>query len=146
MYQHSSYPVAILESYIGTQDQLNAFASLFTGEIIKLEELDHLEEVLEVLVKDNWFQRALTLQEAASSGSTIRLLIGCPPHLTKPTSLGDINGDIEISLFDLQNAMVTARNYMEEFLSLPEFFDDGQFISISNLANDLYELLPNTSY
>ena len=142
VYQLSSHPVAILESFVETQAQLEAFASLFTGDMLEVDRLDDLEQVLEHLAKDAWFTRAWTLQESTSAGVTTALLIGCAYDLDKPDVFGPAPGELEITVWDFQNAMVTARLWMEEFSDIGILENNSTASCISNCADDLLNFLP----
>ena len=143
VYQSSQHPVAILESFIDTQERMRAFSSLFTGEMVEESQLEDLDEALEILAEDAWFTRAWTLQEAVSSGLSMRVLIGCDRSLTKPKEFGFISGEIGTTLWDIQVAMITARNWMEEFLAAGSLEDEGVAISISNCADTIYNMMPD---
>ena len=143
VYQLSKYPVAILESYVDSQSRIDALGSLFTGEMDETSCLNDLEDVLKLLFDDLWFTRAWTLQEAVASGLTMYMLIGCDHALTKPEGFGCIPGEIQITIWDLQTAMVAARNWMEELLATDILEDDAIAIRISNYADELLNMLPS---
>ena len=143
VYQSSQYPVAILESFIDTQGKVDALATLFTGEMIEIDDLEELEEALETLLDDAWFTRAWTLQEAVSAGSPMKVLIGCPIEASKPEEFGCIPGEIETTIWDLQTAMVTARNWMEELFAAGVLEDDSMATNISNYADELFNMIPD---
>ena len=142
VYQRSVHPVAILESFVEMQAQLDAFAKLFTPEELREHELEDLEEVLSVLRDDAWFTRAWTLQEATAAGTNMILLIGCDPSLDKPSFFGSEPVDVEVELPGLQMAMMTARLMMEDFLAR-EDSDITTATSISNLADEIFNFLPS---
>ena len=150
VYQYSARPVAVLETCIETQDQLDAFAKVFRAEELRKQELDDLEAVLSMLAEDAWFARAWTLQEAVAAGTNMILLIGCPPGLIKPNLIDrgggveppSFSADIEVELPGLLDAMVTTRIMMEEFLATDEH-DSETVVSVSNLADEIYKFLPN---
>ena len=142
VYQHSTCPAAILESFIETQQQLDAFAKLFTVEELQEHELEGLEELLSVLHDDAWFTRAWTLQEATSAGTKMVLLIGCDPTLIKPSDFGHGPTDIEVELPGFRMAMVTARLMMEDVLAR-EDLNHEMATSISNLADGIFNFLPS---
>ena len=142
VYQHSSHPIAILESFIETQDQLNALAKLFTGKELQVHEIEDLEETLCELSEDAWFTRAWTLQESTSAGSSMMLLIGCSLDLDKPEELGTTPGEIEVSIWDFQNAMVQARILMEEFMNGGVLEDESSAVAVSNYADELFNSFP----
>ena len=143
VYQSSQYPVAILESYIDTQGKVDALATIFTGEMNEIDHLEELEEALETLLDDAWFTRAWTLQEAVSAGSPMKVLIGCPVEASKPDEFGCIRGEIETTIWDLQTAMVTARNWMEELFAVGVLEDDSIATNISNYADELFNMIPD---
>ena len=150
VYQHSARPVAVLETCIEMQDQLDAFAKIFRAEELRGQELDDLEEVLSMLAEDAWFKRAWTLQEAVAAGTNMILLIGCPPGLIKPNLIDrggcveppSFSADIEVELSGLLDAMITARMMIEECLATDEYNSETA-VSISNLADKIYNFLPN---
>ena len=143
VYQSSQYSVAILECYIDSQAKVNALASLFTGDMIELDRLKDLEEILDDLAEDAWFTRAWTLQEAVSAGSLMKVLLGCAIEAYKPEEFGSIPGEIETTIWDLQTAMVTARNWMEELFAAGVLEDDTMATNISNYADELFNMRPD---
>ena len=142
VYQNASHPVTLLESYIHEQAELDAFASLVTGTGTAPDQIEALERVLDMLSQDAWFTRAWTLQEATSAGSRMVLLVACDPKLEKPNEFGSTPGEIEISTWDFHNAMIFARNLIEDILGsgVPE--DTDLAVSVSNLADILFRYLP----
>ena len=142
VYQNASHPVTLLESYIGDQAELDAFASLMTGTGVESDQVEALERVLEMLSEDAWFTRAWTLQEATSAGSKMLLLIACDPKLEKPDEFGSITGEIEISIWEFHNAMILVRNLIENSLASGVLEDTYLAVSVSNLADILFGYLP----
>lgn len=102
-----------------------------------------LGEILDSLASDSWFTRAWTLQESISAGVTMMLLMGCGTHLSKPEFLGPTPGEIEISIWDFQNAMMHARLLIEEHLNAKTWPDETTAIQASNSADELWNLFPS---
>lgn len=144
VYQESSHPVAIIEFGFQTQEEVDVFASIADPERYAFDPLkmDDLYNVLTDLSADAWFSRAWTLQESASAGVSMILLLGCPLGIDKPSCFGSIPGDIEISIWDFQEAMVNARDLIEEGLAANLWPDPRIAIQASNSADILWNYIP----
>ena len=142
-YQKSEHPIAILEFYFETQDELDAFASITDPNYGDFDpsDISVLAEVLDKLAHDQWFTRAWTLQEATAAGVTMKLLMGCP-GLQKPDHFGPSDSEFEITIWDFQEAMVHARNLIEGYLAEGVWEDDEDAIHASNCADLLWNLIP----
>ncbi|MCJ1428054.1 hypothetical protein MMC29_005961 [Sticta canariensis] len=144
VYQESSHPVAIAEFSFQTKEEIDVFASIADPERYAFDpfKIDDLCNVLADLSTDAWFSRAWTLQESSSAGVSMMLLLGCPLGIDKPTCFGSIPGDIEISIWDFQEAMVNARNLIEEGLAADLWPDPTLAIQASNFADILWNYIP----
>ena len=145
VYQEASHPIAILETYFDSQAEVDSFSSIVDYETFPFQpsQIEVLEEILDSLASDSWFTRAWTLQESISAGASMVLLIGCGTHLSKPEFLGPTLGEIEISIWDFQNAMVNARLMIEEHLAAKTWPDERTAIQASNSADELWNLFPS---
>lgn len=144
VYQEASHPIAILETYFDTQAEVDSFCSIVHDDAYPFHpsQLQALESILDSLAADSWFTRAWTLQESTSAGVSMVLLIGCNVDLNKPDFLGATPGEIEISIWDFQNAMVIARLIIEEHLAAQTWPDDRIAIQASNSADELWNVFP----
>ena len=144
VYQESSHPVAILEFCFETQEEVDAFAAIADPERYAFDpsKIDDLHNILDDLSTDAWFSRAWTLQESSSAGVSMMLIFGCPLDIDKPFFFGSIPGDIEISIWDFQGAMVNARNLIEEGLAADLWPDTSIAIHASNCADILWNYIP----
>lgn len=143
VYQEASHPIAVLETYLETQAEVDSLFSLLEFTPFEPCQIGVLADVLGSLVTDSWFTRAWTLQESLSAGVTMVLLIGCGTQLNKPEFFGPTPGEIEISIWDFQMAMVYARLVIEEHLSAKTWPNDDEAIQASNFADELYNLFPS---
>ena len=144
VYQEASHPIAILETYLETQAEVDSFSSIVDFDYFPFQpsEIEVLEKVLDNLSADTWFTRAWTFQESTSAGASMMLLIGCGTHLNKPDVFGPTPGEIEISAWDFQNAMVNARLLIEEHLHAGTWFDECTAVQASNVADEIWNLFP----
>ncbi|KAL9609191.1 MAG: hypothetical protein Q9167_006029 [Letrouitia subvulpina] len=143
VYQDSDHPIAILEYCFQTQTEIDVFMSICDNAYFTFDpsQIDILETVLSALVDDEWFARAWTLQESVSAGVSMTLLLGCP-GLQKSPDFGLTPDDVEISIWDFQNAMVWARGLIEEGLAAGVWRDTESAINASNYADILWNCLP----
>ncbi len=141
VYQRSSHPLGILDTYIETQVQMDAFAAMVKGTSCEPDQLEGMDEVLEMLTDDQWFYRAWTLQESTSAEMSMVLLIGCDYQLDTPAFFGTIPGEIQIPIEDFQDALLSVRCVIEELLASSEV-DKGTAINASNNADVLWNLMP----
>ena len=142
VYEESRQPIAVLECYLDRQEHVDVLVAAVEGEEFEPGLIEALAELLEALLIDPWFSRAWTLQESISAGISMMLLIPCDALLTKPKYFGPTPGEIEISIFDLQNAMVHIRGLIEEGLAANVWEDEGDAIYASNCADNLWNFLP----
>ena len=142
VYQFSSHPVAVLESFIEAQGELDALATIFSLEDFQIHQVQDLRKIVSRLWDDAWFSRAWTLQESTSAGLSMVLLIGCNPTLVKPQNFGGILGEIEVSIYDFQHAMTNAKLWMNDLLSMGSLEDESDFTAIFNDADDLFKSFP----
>ena len=144
VYQESSHPVAIFEFSFQTKEEIDVFTSIADPERYAFDPLkiDDLCNVLADLSTDAWFSRAWTLQESSSAGVSMKLLLGCPLGIDKPACFGSIPGEIEISIWDFQEAMVNARMLIEEGLAADLWPDPTIAIQASNFADILWNYIP----
>ncbi|KAF9885869.1 hypothetical protein FE257_012247 [Aspergillus nanangensis] len=103
VYQRSVRPVGLLACSITTQTQMDMLIALIEGIDIPLTQMDVLLETLSLVAHDPWFTRAWILQESVVGGLAMTLLIQHDPSLTKPVTLGDLRGEVEIDLLALIN-------------------------------------------
>ncbi|KAG8530773.1 uncharacterized protein KY384_004130 [Bacidia gigantensis] len=143
VYQDSTHPIAILESCFETQAELDVFASVVDPGFFDFDpdNIEALDDILETFTNDQWFSRAWTLQESISAGVSMSFLIGCP-GLDKPEVFGQISDEVEISLWDFQEAMVNARNLIEEGFAQNVWSDTSSAIHASNCADELWNRIP----
>lgn len=105
VYQRSLYPLGLLQTFIQTQEQLEALTQLVEGVTVKPEQLPVLLDVLRLIEQDKWFTRAWILQESVSGGFEMTLLIQHDPLLVKSDVLGRIKGEIETTISEFTNAI-----------------------------------------
>ncbi|KAL9038205.1 MAG: hypothetical protein Q9214_005378 [Letrouitia sp. 1 TL-2023] len=143
VYQDSDHPIAILEYCFQTQTELDVFTSICDNAYFTFDpsQIDILETVLSALINDEWFARAWTLQESVSAGVSMTLLLGCP-GLQKSPHFGLTPDDVEISIWDFQNAMVWVRGLIEEGLAAGIWPETESAINASNYADILWNCLP----
>ena len=143
VYQNSDHPIAVLEFCFQTQAEIDVFVSICDDAFFTFHpaQIDLLESVLLSLSEDQWFERAWTLQESVSAGVSMTLLLGCS-GLQKPSQFGITPGELEINIWDFQNAMVNARNLIEEGLAAGTWHDDSSAINASNYADILWNYMP----
>ncbi|KAH8669731.1 hypothetical protein BGZ60DRAFT_538518 [Tricladium varicosporioides] len=75
IYERSAAPLGLLQTYIDSQHYLDVLDDLDEGKDIDLERLKQAIKLLELISKDPWFTRAWILQESASSGGYMDLLV-----------------------------------------------------------------------
>ncbi|KAF7508461.1 hypothetical protein GJ744_009174 [Endocarpon pusillum] len=143
VYQRSAHPIAILETCFQTQVQCDVFAAIADPHFFDFDPsyIEDLGDILGALADDKWFTRAWTLQESTSAGVSMLLLIGCP-GLDKSDVFGPIPDEFEISIWDFQEAMVNARNLIEEGIAQNWWPDTSDAIYASNLADELWNRIP----
>ncbi|KAI4158606.1 MAG: hypothetical protein LQ342_007258 [Letrouitia transgressa] len=141
--QGSDHPIAILEYCFQTQTEIDVFTSICDDAYFTFDpsQINILENVLSALVDDEWFARAWTLQESVSAGVSMTLLLGYP-GLQKLPHFGPTPDDVEISIWDFQNAMVWARGLIEEGLAAGIWPYTESAINASNYADILWNCLP----
>lgn len=144
VYQESSLPVAIAEFSFQTQGEIDIFVAIADPERYPFDPLkiEDLCNALAELSDDAWFTRAWTLQESTSAGLSMVLLLGCPSDVDKPACFGIIPGEIEISIWDFQEAMVNARGLIEECLAADVWPDSSVAIQASNFADIIWNYIP----
>ncbi|KAL8747273.1 MAG: hypothetical protein Q9190_000817 [Brigantiaea leucoxantha] len=143
VYQDSDHPIAILEYSFPNQIELDVFSSICDSSYFTFDpsQINVLEAVLSALVDDKWFKRAWTLQESVSAGLSMTLLLGCP-GLRKSPHFGPTADNIEISIEVFQNAMVYARELVEEGLAAGIWPSTQSAIDASNWADILWNFVP----
>ena len=112
VYQHSRHPLGLLNCYFDTQAEIDVFEHLIQGEPISPEEMGDLAHVLDILRDDLWFTRTWILQESTAGGLNMQLLAKHNPTLHKSVYLGEIPGELQISVFELQTAITWAEETM----------------------------------
>ncbi|KAL9116694.1 MAG: hypothetical protein Q9187_006780 [Circinaria calcarea] len=144
VYQKAAHAIAVLETYLETEAEITALASVFDEDDYPFNptQMEVLADVLTDLCNDAWFSRAWTLQEATSAGVTMVLLIGCNPNVSKPAFFGTTPGEIAISIWDFQQAMVIVRNIIEDCLATGLCANESTAIQASNCAEVLYNYVP----
>lgn len=144
VYQESSHPVAIAEFSFRTQEEVDVFASIADPDEYPFDpsKIGELHNLLADLSTDAWFSRAWTLQEAVSAGVSMILLLSCPLDIDTPSCFGEIPGEIEISIWDFQEAMVNARNLIEQGLAADLWPDSNIAVQASNFADVLWNYIP----
>ena len=145
VYEEASESIVTLECYMDRQEHIDLLIAAVQGEEFEPNLIEALAELLEALLIDAWFTRAWTLQESMSAGVSMTLLIPCDPALRKPKELGPNPGEIELSIFDFQNAMVHIRCLIEEGLAAAVWEDEGDAIYASNCADNLWNFVPTRS-
>ena len=143
VYQDSHHPIAVLEFFFKAQIEVDVFTSVFEPDLFGFdpEQIEVLEGVLSSLSQDPWFTRAWTLQESTSAGASMVLLLGCP-GFNKHSYFGSTPGEFEISIWDLQNAMVNSRTLIDEGLAAGKWSDTSCAVDASNYADVLYNYIP----
>lgn len=114
VYKNASHTVALLDTYLGTQAQVDALTMVVLGEMCGAKQINSLSDVLEMIVEDRWFQRAWTLQESTTAGARLTILIACDDSLEVPARFGKTLGEFEIVLCDFQVMLVWVRIMVEE--------------------------------
>ena len=145
IYQGSDHPIAVLELCFETQAELDALASVVDTDLFEFDpaQIEALADILGALSDDQWFERAWTLQESTSAGASMVLLISVPENFTKPPCFGSLPWDFEMNIQDLQDAMVNARNLIEQGLATGVWADDtDSAIYASNCADVLWSRIP----
>lgn len=152
VYQHASHTVALLDTYISTQAEVDALTMVVLGEMCDANQIKPLTDVMEMLVLDPWFQRAWTLQESTAAGARLTILIACDDGLEVPALFGKTPGEFEIGLWDFQQMLVWVRIMLEELrendtsqlgLSADEAVDCfTDTTSCSNYADVLWHSMP----
>ena len=142
VYEEACESIVTLECYMDRQEHIDLLEAAVQGEEFQPDLIEALVELLEALLIDAWFTRAWTLQESMSAGVSMTLLIPCDPALRKPKELGPNPGEIELSIFNFQNAMVHIRCLIEEGLAAAAWEDEGNAIYASNCADNLWNFVP----
>lgn len=123
VYSRSDFPVGLLNTQLGIQQEVDALDQAIgrrhregpekgygmrsdllieSQEPVTLAELQHLNEALRKLSADRWLSRAWILQETLLAGNLITLLIRCSQECTKPQRFGDILGEAQLKITDVQ--------------------------------------------
>ena len=144
VYQEADHAIAVLGIYLETEVEITVLASLFCEPDFPFDpsRLAILEDLLWRLYHDQWFERAWTLQESTSAGVSMVLLIACNPCVSKPPFFGTTPGEITISIWDFQEAMVYTRNQIEECLAADICPDESVANQVSNNADILWNCMP----
>lgn len=144
VYQEADHAIAVLGIYLETEVEITVLASLFGEPDFPFDpsRLTILEDLLWRLYHDQWFERAWTLQESTSAGVSMMLLIACNPCVSKPPFFGTTPGEITISIWDFQEAMVYTRTQIEECLAAGICPDESVAVQVSNNADILWNCMP----
>lgn len=99
VYFNARRAVGLLDGYIHTQAQMDALAwvmqyNRFYGD----SGPEAVDEVLELISKERWLTRAWVYQEIIAAQKRMMLLLRCDPQLNKPPHLGNVPGEIIVSL------------------------------------------------
>ncbi len=119
----------------------STYTSLTSTLAISIEDLG---DTLGVLADNKSFICACILHESTSAGVGMLLLIGCP-GLNKSDVFGPNPEEIEISILNFHQAMVNARNLMEERPAQNSWPDTNDAVHVSNLADELWNRNPTIS-
>ncbi|KAK8024430.1 hypothetical protein PG993_012496 [Apiospora rasikravindrae] len=139
VYQHSAWPLGLLNCVFDKQSHLNAWDSLIQGiEITSEEQMHSLKEVLQLLAGDRWFARAWILQESVSAGTSMTLLARHAPGLEKSEYLGTLEGEIEIDLERLFHGLIWARNCADTEPKLDKRLSED----VIDLVDNIWEFHP----
>ena len=143
VYQRSRWPVGLLNSFFDKQYHLDIWDCLMGREGIATERMGHLLEVLQILAGDKWFTRAWILQETVAGGMGMTLLARHKDGLDKPYSLGTIEGEIELTIGELQNCLAWAEECVDD---AGADLDEGIADEIKQLTLKIWDFNPTMSH
>ena len=101
VYERSAAPVGILQTFLGSQWQLDTLWSLHENKDLDYDQTKRAIQLLEHISGDPWFSRAWILQESTSAGDCIDLLIRYDSSLSIPESWETVSGEIELQFEEL---------------------------------------------
>jgi hypothetical protein len=114
VYENSIDSVAVLRTRITEQRYCDALGSLiaFDPDTASPTHATDVLEILELITADVWFQRAWTLQESSSGGTSMTITLPCVSGIIIPSELRhrmfiDPNEHVEFSLDNLVVSVVT---------------------------------------
>lgn len=117
VYENSMDSVAVLRTTVVEQKHCDALGSMiaFDPDTAAPTHAIDVLEILEQITADVWFQRAWTLQESTSGGTSMTILLSCVPGIEVPTELrrrrlADPNEHVE---FGLNHLVVSAATWFE---------------------------------
>jgi hypothetical protein len=122
VYQRADYPIGLLDSYITSQGELDAFDLAMNGHGHQKHQIEDLAHVVEMLANDMWFTRGWTLQESTSTGLRLVLLLQYDPSLSRRYGKGGIPGEV---CFDLQDLAEMSERLHRDFCD-EWFFHDHE--------------------
>jgi hypothetical protein len=101
VYERSAAPVGILQTFLGSQWQLDTLWSLHENKDLDYDQTKRAIQLLEHISGDPWFSRAWILQESTSAGDCIDLLIRYDSSLSIPEFWETVSGEIELQFEEL---------------------------------------------
>lgn len=114
VYENSIDSVAVLRTVITEQRHCDALGSLVAFEPVTVRSTHATDvlEILELITADVWFQRAWTLQEATSGGTSMTVTLPCVSGIEVPPELrhrrfSNPNEHVEFSLNHLVVSVTT---------------------------------------
>lgn len=117
VYENSMDSVAVLRVKIKEQRHCDALGSLiaFDPSAAGPTHATDVLEVLEQITADVWFQRAWTLQEATSGGTSMTIMLPCAPGIEVPPELSRrrLTDPNEYAEFSLDHLMVSSATWFE---------------------------------
>lgn len=127
VYENSIDSVAVLRTVITEQRHCDALGSLvaFEPATVRSTHSTDVLEILELITADVWFQRAWTLQEATSGGTSMSLTLPCVSGIEVPPELrhrrfSNPNEHVE---FGLNHLFVSVATWFEP--GFPGFCEDS---------------------
>lgn len=126
VYENSIDSVAVLRTMVTEQRHCDALGSLvaFEPRTVRRTHAIDVVEILEQITADVWFQRAWTLQESTSGGTSMTIMLPCVPGIDVPPELrhrwfDDPDENVE---FRLDHLVVSAATWFEP--GFPGFCED----------------------
>jgi hypothetical protein len=121
VYERAALCLAVLDCVIETQEQVDMISKAFQQhpnpkededewrkwiDHLPVNELRNMLKVVEMITKDDYFNRAWTAQENCVAATTT-LLIRCNATLCKPSWMGSLSGEVELPICAFRTACVT---------------------------------------